>query len=52
MLESLMYSKNYKMGEQIFHQGDAGGHMYAIVDGRVEIQKDGNHLAEMEGVLD
>jgi CRP/FNR family cyclic AMP-dependent transcriptional regulator len=33
--------KNFKAGERIFNEGDAGDYMYGVIEGEVEIRKDG-----------
>jgi PPM family protein phosphatase len=36
-----------KKGAEVFHQGDAGEHLYVIVTGSVDISRDGAHLTNI-----
>ncbi len=49
-IEHIMHRRNYKAGEPIFRQGDAGVGMYVIEKGRVQIilEPAGHVLAELE----
>lgn len=46
-LERMSRERIYESSDEILHQGDEGAGVYVIIDGRVEVVRDGRKLADM-----
>lgn len=46
-LETFARERTFDSGDDILHQGDEGGGAFVIIDGRVEVVRDGRKLADL-----